>query len=278
MTVGNRVAKRKKQNQPDFKKRQIVALLVIFTVVGATTMFLRSNLNPAPDASIQALPKPSKSPTPEPSESDLPVEPSYSPSPEFTYADSFIVPVVVAGVQTCANKESGLIRQVTESEPVCKENEFDLGNASIDPGDERPSELDPGLMQRFYAVQVAAKKSANFDLEITSGWRSLEYQQQLFDNSIKKNGSREEAMKWVALPEVSMHPWGTAIDINYTPDGREEASWVERHGYLYGLCRAYENEWWHFEPLVAPGGKCPKMRKDANVGYTETSQTPEPKP
>jgi LAS superfamily LD-carboxypeptidase LdcB len=271
------MAKRRKQPEPNFRKRQLLALLAVFVFVGTATALFQSLTEDQPKSvAVEAEPKPSFSPIQSPSPSPDEIESSVAPDPEFTYADKFIPPVVIPGLQTCANKESGLIRQIKESNVECSEDEFDLGNDSIDPGDERPGELNSGLMQRFMAVKVAAKISADLDLEITSGWRSLEYQEELFENSIKKNGSREEAMKWVALPEVSMHPWGLAIDINYVPDGREEANWVERHGYLFGLCRAYENEWWHFEPLAAPGEKCPKMRKDANVGYAGVTAEPTP--
>ena len=270
------MAKRGKKQQPNFRKRQLIALLAIFTLVGAATVAIQNRAQQQPES--VAEPEASQTPTLTPSPTPSLAEPTLSPSPDFTYTDNFVPPKVIAGLQTCASKESGAIRQIKEAGKPCKTNEFDLGDSSIDPGDERPDELNDGLMERFLAVQAAAKESANLDLEITSAWRSLEYQQQLFDNSIKKNGSREEAMKWVALPEVSMHPWGLAIDINYVPDGREEANWVEKHGYLFGLCRAYENEWWHFEPLVAPGEKCPKMRRDANVGYSGATGTPTPTP
>jgi D-alanyl-D-alanine dipeptidase len=36
---------------------------------------------------------------------------------------------------------------------------------------------------------------------------------------------------------------------------------LEANGYRFGLCRRYENEWWHFEPLVAPGTQCPALEE-----------------
>jgi hypothetical protein len=58
-----------------------------------------------------------------------------------------------------------------------------------------------------------------------------------------------------------MHPWGLAVDINYKTGRPEGAKWLEDNGYKFGLCRRYENEWWHFEPLVAPGEKCPPLEQ-----------------
>jgi LAS superfamily LD-carboxypeptidase LdcB len=72
---------------------------------------------------------------------------------------------------------------------------------------------------------------------------------------------------WVLPPKKSNHPWGLAIDINYKvggEKGEKAAAWLEKNGYKYGLCRRYVNEWWHFEPLVAPGQKCPKMEPYAS--------------
>jgi LAS superfamily LD-carboxypeptidase LdcB len=262
----------------------MAALLAVFVIVGASTAAVQKFMRESPEkmagseseASQSTSLAPSDPASPSPSASPTQADPELSPDPVFTYTDNFVPPQLVAGLLTCANRKSGALRQIRDVDTTCTPDEFNLGKASIDPGAKRPDALDAGLLDRFKAVQAAAKISANLDLEITSSWRSLEYQQQLFDRSISKNGSREEAMKWVALPEVSMHPWGLAIDINYYPGGREEANWVEKHGYHFGLCRAYENEWWHFEPLVAPGEKCPKMRRDANVGYSSPTSSPTP--
>jgi hypothetical protein len=44
------------------------------------------------------------------------------------------------------------------------------------------------------------------------------------------------------------------------------ASWLDKNGWRYGLCRPYENEPWHFEALTAPGTQCPPraLRAAAN--------------
>jgi hypothetical protein len=62
---------------------------------------------------------------------------------------------------------------------------------------------------------------------------------------------------------VSHHPWGVAIDVNY-PDEPVGAGWLEVNGSKFGLCRVFENEWWHFEPVIAPGWKCPALAPDAS--------------
>jgi hypothetical protein len=84
----------------------------------------------------------------------------------------------------------------------------------------------------------------------------------LFNEAVKTYKTVEEASKWVLPPDLSHHPKGIALDVNY-PMGQPGAQWLEINGYKFGLCRVYENEWWHFEPLVAPGQQCPALVANA---------------
>ena len=59
---------------------------------------------------------------------------------------------------------------------------------------------------------------------------------------------------------------GNVIDINY-PHDSGRAGWLEIHGSEFGLCRIFENEWWHFEPVIAPGWKCPDLIPDPTYLY-----------
>jgi hypothetical protein len=164
----------------------------------------------------------------------------------------------------CANTKTGIITSITEG--ACPTGELSLGAGPIARGDERPRAMVPQFKNRYNAAKAAAKKKG-FSLQITSGWRSYKYQKQLFARAVKRNGSEKEASKWVLPPEKSNHPWGIAVDINYKVGGKKglkAAAWLEKNGYKYGLCRRYKNEWWHFEPLVAPGTKCPAMEPYAS--------------
>ncbi|TPG16961.1 peptidase M15 [Pedococcus bigeumensis] len=93
--------------------------------------------------------------------------------------------------------------------------------------------------------------------EIRSAWRSAEWQQILFDRAVTKYGSRTEASKWVLSPARSAHVKGYAIDVH----PQAMASWLEEHGPAYGLCRTYDNEWWHFEYLAT--STCPPRQPTA---------------
>jgi D-alanyl-D-alanine carboxypeptidase len=115
--------------------------------------------------------------------------------------------------------------------------------------------LDPALLG---ALRKAATDAAGDDIEIVvkSGWRSAQYQEQLFDDAVSKYGSERQAARWVAAGDSSRHVSGDAVDIG--PSGA--MAWLSRRGAAYGLCRVYRNEPWHFE--LRPGAKtrgCPSL-------------------
>jgi D-alanyl-D-alanine dipeptidase len=161
---------------------------------------------------------------------------------------------------SCANKTNYEIR-VSNVIKGCEKTELSLGAGAISRSLIRPDKLDKQLMNRFKAAQAAAKIDGQA-LYIASGFRTLSRQQTLFAQAVRRYGSAQEASKWVAPPPVSHHPWGVAIDVNY-PDEPVGAGWLEINGSKFGLCRVFENEWWHFEPVIAPGWKCPALVPDA---------------
>jgi D-alanyl-D-alanine dipeptidase len=161
---------------------------------------------------------------------------------------------------SCAKKSDYTIR-ISNVIKGCEKTEVSLGAGAISRSLIRPSVMDKQLMNRFKAAQAAAKKDGQA-LYIASGFRSLSRQKTLFAQAVKKYGTAAEASKWVAPPLVSHHPWGIAIDVNY-PDEPVGAGWLEINGAKFGLCRVFDNEWWHFEPVIAPGWKCPALVPDA---------------
>jgi len=160
----------------------------------------------------------------------------------------------------CMNKKTKVLR-ISNVIKGCEKTELSLGAGAISRSLIRPTQLDQQLMNRFKAAKAAAKKDG-LVIYIVSGFRSLSRQKTLFANAVRKYGSAAEASKWVAPPLISHHPWGVAIDVNY-PDEPVGAGWLEVHGSKFGLCRVFENEWWHFEPVIAPGWKCPALVPDA---------------
>lgn len=112
-----------------------------------------------------------------------------------------------------------------------------------------------------YTVAWRDARAAGISLSITSGKRSRAEQAVLWREGIATHGSPEAARRWVLPPGESTHVTGEAIDVG----PRAGAAWLERSGARYGLCRPFANEWWHFERLAAPGGKCPPRVRDASV-------------
>lgn len=161
----------------------------------------------------------------------------------------------------CADRSTYLIREVAKSEG-CAVTERSLGSGAIKVENPQRERIHPKLLLRFNVASAYAK-SKGVTLYIASGYRTLERQKYLFDRAIEKYGSETEAAKWVLPPYVSRHPMGLAMDINYPSDPRG-AKWLERNGWKFGLCRVFENEWWHFEAPIAPREKCPPRMENAS--------------
>jgi len=128
---------------------------------------------------------------------------------------------------------------------------FDLTSPAV-------NRLDPVLLD---AVERAADAAAadGITLGLTSGWRSPEFQQQLFDDAVVQYGSFALASQYVASPQVSKHVSGKAVDVG--PAAADD--WLIRNGQAFGLCQIYANEIWHFELASDYGGACPALRPNA---------------
>ena len=129
----------------------------------------------------------------------------------------------------------------------------------LDTGDPTVGQLDPALLA---ALQSAARDALadGVPMSVTSGWRSREHQQRLYDEAVATYGSEEEARRYVATPDTSAHVTGDAVDIGPT----DADSWLSQHGADYGLCQTFANEMWHFELATTPGGTCPEMLPDGS--------------
>lgn len=114
--------------------------------------------------------------------------------------------------------------------------------------------LNPALLT---AVQQATNAAAadGITMTITSGWRSLEFQQQLLDDAVATYGSVYTARQYVQTPEHSKHVLGQAVDMG----GVGADPWLSANGARFGLCQIYANEPWHFELAVDALGYCPPL-------------------
>lgn len=114
--------------------------------------------------------------------------------------------------------------------------------------------LDPALLD---ALRRAAT-DAGIEFVVNGGWRSREYQAELFAAAVVKYGSAEEAARWVATPDTSAHVSGDAVDVGPAA----ARAWLAAHGARYGLCQIYRNEPWHYElrPEAIDHG-CPPSKR-----------------
>lgn len=99
---------------------------------------------------------------------------------------------------------------------------------------------------------IADAAKSGFDIDVTSGFRSVERQQQLWQAALAKYGSPELARKWVAPPGRSMHNFGMAADLGYNTPGAMD--WAHQNAGRYGLTFPLSNENWHVEPMGARSG------------------------
>lgn len=118
--------------------------------------------------------------------------------------------------------------------------------------------LDPVLRDALRAAQEAAEVDG-IVFDVTSGWRSVDYQRWLLGDAIRTYGSEELAREYVASPEVSSHVTGHAVDIG----SLDAQLWLGDRGREWGLCQTYANERWHFEKATEAGGECPTPHPDA---------------
>ena len=118
--------------------------------------------------------------------------------------------------------------------------------------------LDPDLRSALRAATAEAAADG-VRIHVNSGWRSRAHQARLFRDAVDAYGSEEEAARWVATPETSVHVSGGAVDVGPT----SAAAWLAEHGREVGLCRVYVNEPWHFElfPDAVEDG-CPRLYAD----------------
>ena len=103
-----------------------------------------------------------------------------------------------------------------------------------------PGKLDPTCEDWFYKLVGAAAKDG-ITIYLSSGYRSYDYQAQIYNNYVGIYGT-ETADTFSARPGNSEHQTGLAIDVNTIDDsfaGTPEAIWLEEHCWEYGFIIRY---------------------------------------
>ncbi len=111
-------------------------------------------------------------------------------------------------------------------------------------------------------------------VKITSAFRSVERQAELWAAALAKYGSEAEARKWVAPPGHSNHNRGMAADLSYGSPAVQD--WFHANAANYGLGFRMGNEPWHIEPSKMGGNQATKETSAAMTqlaGTTAQAQT-----
>lgn len=125
-----------------------------------------------------------------------------------------------------------------------------------------PGGLDKTVQEAFNKMKEAAAKEG-LNLWIASGYRSYDYQNNLYNNYVKRDG-QEKADTYSARPGHSEHQTGLCFDLNQVNDtfaNTPESAWVNEHAHEYGFIvryprgkesiTGYKYEPWHLRYLGA---------------------------
>ena len=115
--------------------------------------------------------------------------------------------------------------------------------------------------QSLEAMFNAASKEKNLQLIATSGYRSFDTQELIYQRKIKTTGSEAKARLLVAPPGASEHQLGLAMDIkapasehlNSSFSNTKEYKWMKDNAHRFGFIIRYKEEWtditgYSFEP------------------------------
>jgi hypothetical protein len=142
------------------------------------------------------------------------------------------------------------------------------------------SRVNGGFMNNFNSMASEYTQRTGKKLVVTSGYRDIAKQKQLWDAELaKNNGDVAKTRKFVAPPGSSKHNFGMALDVNKgdTRNINEAASM----GLLakYKMWRPMGHEDWHVEPLGSrSGGQAPAQAPTAVAGKTTAPKSSDNQP
>lgn len=131
--------------------------------------------------------------------------------------------------------------------------------------------IDASVMDHLNDMMEAFYNASDIDnVNVVAGHRTIEVQQQLYNESVAVNGAAQTA-KFVALPGCSEHHTGLAVDLSIYHidsgtseefDGSGDYVWLLDNAWRYGFIVRYSNiktditgignEPWHFRYIGVP--------------------------
>lgn len=149
---------------------------------------------------------------------------------------------------------------------------FDLSSIAVG-GAARPdtfSGMNDEFRMGLASMVASAPDDVRAGIKISSGYRSPERQQKLWNEALQKYGSEAAARKWVAPPGRSNHNHGKAADIKFTTDAARD--WAHANAAQYNLAFPLSNEPWHIELASARGGNASAPATASAPGPTAAAQ------
>lgn len=147
-----------------------------------------------------------------------------------------------AFIQSAENRETPHELILINSQNCIPEN-FD-----IELKETRNTEQVDERIYSFLEEMLSDAENEGFSPEITSGYRSKEKQQEIFDNSVKEyreagyslREAKQLTSEQVAKPGYSEHESGLAVDINSANGNSWELyGWLQNNCYRYGFIVRY---------------------------------------
>jgi len=114
-------------------------------------------------------------------------------------------------------------------------------------------QFDKRAINKLFELQKAMKKDGIRDIWVQSSYRSIKYQQELFDKKVSfycsQGKTKEEAEKLtlqvINKPGTSEHNLGLAVDFNYVDysfDKTKGFKWLEENAENYGFILRYRKD------------------------------------
>jgi len=93
----------------------------------------------------------------------------------------------------------------------------------------------------YLIAMIEAANEEGIDLRVTSGFRTMQEQQTLFNHSQGTNSVL------VSKPGFASHQTGIAVDFNIYNKQGKVYEWLVKNAYRFGFIRTIPNERWHWE-------------------------------
>ena len=147
-------------------------------------------------------------------------------------------------IEVLINKENRLDENYIPDDLVITDNNENNFHNFIDPNHK------PMISKKVYPYFLKMKEDAlkeGYNIILDSGYRSYEYQKNIWDDYVKKYGL-EKTKILVAPPGASEHQSGLAFDVafmrknkfvEHVTDDLEETKWMIKNAHKYGFILRY---------------------------------------